>query len=367
MSRRKCIFHIPFHIDPNYPSGSQIRPVKMIQGLTDAGYDVDIVMGYGKERKNSIKKIKLNIKNGVKYDFLYSESSTEPTLLTEKNHFPCYPMLDFDFFRYCKKNGIKIGLFYRDVYWKFKDYKKKLPLYKYLLAIVFYKYDLIKYNQLVNILYLPSIGMYKYMKYNFKEKINELPPAVDELREETNKTIEKDDLKLNIFYVGGVDSFYNIEQIFIIANKMEFINLTVCCRKNDWQNYKSKYEKYLNERIKIVHESGDDLNKYYENADLLSLYLEPSVYREFAMPVKLFEYIKFKKCIIATQGSATGNFVEKNDIGWSISYSIHDLMELLNLIKNDRKLLRDKEKNFERIISDNLWISRANKVARDLL
>ncbi len=37
-----------------------------------------------KKEEKKIKKIKSNIKEGIKYDFLYSESSTEPTLLTEK-------------------------------------------------------------------------------------------------------------------------------------------------------------------------------------------------------------------------------------------------------------------------------------------
>lgn len=55
-----------------------------------------------KKEKKKIKKIKSNIKEGIKYDFLYSESSTEPTLLTEKNHIPLYPFLDFGFLKYCK-------------------------------------------------------------------------------------------------------------------------------------------------------------------------------------------------------------------------------------------------------------------------
>ena len=121
---KKCIFHIPNSLEGNY--GSHVRPQKMMQAFKDIGYDVDVVMGYGKERKQSIKKIKKNIRAGMKYDFMYSESSTMPTLLTEKNHLPLYPLLDFSFFRFCKKNGIRIGLFYRDIYWKFQIYKESV-------------------------------------------------------------------------------------------------------------------------------------------------------------------------------------------------------------------------------------------------
>ncbi len=124
--KRRCIFHIPYKVDLNWPSGSQIRPINMIKAFEQNGYDVEIIMGYGEEReKKKLKKIKSNIKEGIKYDFLYSESSTEPTLLTEKNHIPLYPFLDFGFLKYCKNHNIKIGLFYRDIHWRFSQYKKK--------------------------------------------------------------------------------------------------------------------------------------------------------------------------------------------------------------------------------------------------
>ena len=107
-----CIFHVPNYISQEAKVGSQVRPKKMIEAFKSLGYQVDVVMGYGKERKKQIKIIKKNIKKGYRYDFLYSESSTMPTLLTEKNHIPIYPVLDFGFMNFCKKQGLKIGLFY---------------------------------------------------------------------------------------------------------------------------------------------------------------------------------------------------------------------------------------------------------------
>ena len=68
---KRCIFHIPNYIDLNRKSASNIRPFKMIKAFENIGYQVDCIMGYGKERKKkSIKEIKKNIRNGVKYDFL---------------------------------------------------------------------------------------------------------------------------------------------------------------------------------------------------------------------------------------------------------------------------------------------------------
>ena len=108
---KRCIVHIPNHIEKSGKSGSNIRPIKMKQAFEENGYLVEYISGYGTERKVQINKIKRNIRNGIKYDFLYSESSTMPTLLTEKNHLPRYPFLDFSFFKFCKKNGIKIDFF----------------------------------------------------------------------------------------------------------------------------------------------------------------------------------------------------------------------------------------------------------------
>ena len=96
-------------IDRNRASASQIRPMKMIEAFKECGYEVVVVEGYGKERKRQIKEIKSNILKGVKYDFLYSESSPMPTLLTEKNHLPLYPFFDFSFFAFCKKHGIYLS------------------------------------------------------------------------------------------------------------------------------------------------------------------------------------------------------------------------------------------------------------------
>ena len=108
-AKKRCIYHIPNYINPEGNSGSSLRPRKMLEAFKSIGYEVDYVMGYAEDRKKQIDNIKQNIKNGVKYEFMYSESSTMPTLLTEKNHLPTHPFLDFGFMKFCKKNGIKIG------------------------------------------------------------------------------------------------------------------------------------------------------------------------------------------------------------------------------------------------------------------
>ena len=75
---KRCIFHVPNHINPDGKSGSQVRPIKMLNAFINRGYEVDVIEGYGKERKEALKRIKKRIRQGIQYDFLYSESSTMP-------------------------------------------------------------------------------------------------------------------------------------------------------------------------------------------------------------------------------------------------------------------------------------------------
>ncbi|EES90549.1 glycosyltransferase family 1 protein [Clostridium botulinum] len=367
MDRKKCIFHIPYKVSPDIVSGSHIRPLKMLNAFKNIGYDVDVIMGYGQERQKAIENIKFNIKNGQKYDFLYTESSTMPTLLTEKNHIPQYPFLDFGFFKYCKKNNIKIGLFYRDIHWKFEQYKNNVGTAKRIISTIFYNYDLKKYRELVDVLYLPSKEMFKYLDINFTGKVEKLPPGSEE-NYEVDLTKLKNDDYLNIFYVGGISTeLYDIQELFKVANELPWIKLTVCCRIGDWNAVKDVYSKYLNDRINIIHKSGEELYPYVKQADILNLFIRPTHYWEFAVPVKLFTYISYKKPIISSKNTVTGNFVESNNIGWSIDYSKEELIDALTRIKNNREEILEKTKNMKKVLQHNTWNARAKKVVKDLV
>lgn len=368
MNRKRCIFHIPLNIDENSPiSGSSIRPLKMLNAFKEIGYDVDTVMGDGKKRREQFKKIEDNIKNGIKYDFLYSESSTMPTLLTEKNHFPKYPFLDFSYFKKIKNENIPIGLFYRDIYWAFEIYIKENGKLKSNIAKIFYKYDLSKYNQLLDIFYLPSIEMNDYIPKDIIIDIKSLPPGIDSREYEglDKKDYRKE--KLNIFYVGGIGDLYNLEKIFKAVSNDNRFSLKICCRKEEWQNNKEKYAKYLNNNIEIIHKSGEELLPYFEEADLTNLYFEPVVYRKFAVPVKLFEYMLYKRPIIATKGTFTGRFTEEENIGWQVSYDDLEIKKILNYIYENQSELIVKSNNMKKLIEYNTWKARAIQVRDDLL
>lgn len=357
---KKMIFHIPMKIDRNRFSASQIRPLKMISAFKEMGYEVDIVEGYGKERKLQIRKIKENILKGIVYDFLYSESSTMPTLLTESRHLPTYPFLDFSFFSFCKKHEIKIGLFYRDIFWRFAtfDYGWKTKISKY-----FYKYDLIKYNQLVDVLFLPSLKMLSYIPFSFHGKVCELPAGVDifPIVEQTSfsQTIE-------VLYIGGIGGAYDLKLFMRVIASLTGIHLTVCCRREDWTEVECDYKTYLNSNISIVHLSGNDLMLLYQKADLCSTFFKLSEYLTFAIPYKFFEAIGYGCPVIAVRGSGWSDFIEQNHTGVVCDYGEEALRNVLSDPELKMKLINWR-KNTEKVRLKNSWFERCKTVRDQLL
>lgn len=367
--QKRCIFHIPNYLDSRIVSGSTLRPRKMLEAFCQEGYHVEYIMGNGKERKKQIKQIKRNIQQGIKYEFLYSESSTMPTLLTEKNHLPFFPFLDFGFFKFCKRNGIKIGLFYRDIYWKFSGYKEDVLWMKRICAIPMYKYDLLEYKKYVDKLYLPSELMKEYIGINLS--YGELPPGCEmDISYQTKKRVkwqeDREGKNLRLFYVGGVKQLYDLTKLLKAIKDLDFVELTICCRENEWKDWSIQYEPYMTKRINVIHKSGEELDEYYINADICMLFFSSEGYRKFAMPIKLFEYIGKLTPIIAVEGSAAGTFVDKTNSGWVIPYKENALCDLLQSIYLKPGMLFEKQKQIMQTASDNTWQKRAQQVILDL-
>lgn len=358
---KKMIFHHPLPLNKNATSASGIRPLKMIEAFKQLGYEVIEIIGYARERKEKIKNLKVRVVSGEKFDFIYSESSTQATLLTEKNHMPLHPFLDFDFFKFCKSYDITIGLFYRDIYWLFPEYGQNLSFLKRSVAKFFYAYDLKKYNELVDIVYLPSMQMAKYVPKVNQDKFKALPPGHDEYKRfESQKNRET----IELLYIGGLGSHYQMHKLFSVLKKFPKIHFTLCTRESEWQNAKSEYE--LSENISIVHKNGEQLKELYQKADISMLFVKPQEYREFAAPVKLYEYIGKEKPIIASKGTLAGEFVEKNDIGWSLEYKEAALEELFEKLQDKPNEVNTKKENIKQIKINHSYKARASQVEQDL-
>lgn len=362
---KRMIFHMPLPLNPQAKSASGIRPVKMLEAFKSLGYEVFEITGYSAERKIKIDGLKNLINSGNIFDFVYSESSTMPTALTDQNHLPLNPCLDFHFFKLCKSHNIPIGLFYRDIYWKFPDYGKNLNWFKKNMAKAFYRFDLYNYEKYLEKIYLPSSTMAKYLPEISIDKIDELPPACD--LQNFDIAFHMIKKPINILYIGGMGAHYQMHKLFEGVRNNKKFKLTVCTREAEWNNVKDSYKNLMANNIQIVHKSGEELQSLFNEANITSIFVKPTEYREFAVPVKLFEYLANSKPIIATKGTLVGDFVAKNNIGWVINYDSTEFSNLLiQLEKNTDEIFR-KSQEMHELREQHTWVSRAKKVAKDLV
>lgn len=362
----KIIFHHPLPLDPNAVSASGIRPQKILQAFRDAGCDVDMVVGYCSDRKKAIDRIKKNILGGEKYSFLYSESSTMPTALTNPSHFPSSPFLDVKLFSLCKKNSIPIGVFYRDIYWAFSDYMDRVGFLKGGMARLFYYFDLFFYNRYLTRLYLPSKEMGRYIPIVPSEIFSELPPGHDEIQGyRMSQRTDDSKRRLKIFYVGGMSDHYQMHKLFSVVSSRNDVELIVCTREEEWNRVKSGY--LMNhDNIRVVHESGKKMQSIMSEADIVSLFVKPQEYREFASPVKLYEYLGHCKPIMASEGTLSGRFVTENKVGWSIKYDEGELNRFFDYLISQPTVVSAVEMQIQAIASHHTWNARVRQVIKEL-
>ena len=357
----RLIFHIPLKIDRNDPSASQIRPQKLMKAFAELGWEMDVVEGSGRDRKHQIAEIKRKIRQGVHYDFVYSESSTMPTLLTEPHHLPIYPCLDFGFLAFCKRYGIPVGLFYRDIHWQ---YANKGEGFKQRVARYFYFYDLWQYGRLLDVLFLPTMPMLEHVPHKFSCRVVELPsglnPSGKRVAENSgNKAME-------LLYVGGVGGNYNLKPLMNAVSMIEGVKLTFCCRTYDWETVKEDYAPYLGSNVSVVHLDGDELDAVYGKADLFVMPMSTE-YVRFAAPYKLFEAIGHGLPIVAAKGTWSGDFVERNGIGCACTNDAEALKQTIESLRDNPQRLSQMREALPAVAEQNTWTARCQQIASALL
>ncbi|MDD2557441.1 MAG: glycosyltransferase [Desulfuromonas sp.] len=359
------IFHHPLPLDRNAKSASGIRPLRMLAAFENLGCEVDLVTGYSGERKRSIARIKKNINDGAKYDFVYSESSTMPTVLTDPHHFPLHPLIDWLFLRFCSKNDIPIGLFYRDIYWLFDSYGAGLSPIKTAVAKTAYRFDLWVYQQVLKKLYLPSLEMGGYVPKINPDIFAALPPghATPSCFPHADVAVNLDKLKL--FYVGGLSSHYQLHKLFTVVRELPEVEFTLCTREAEWHAVKNEYPT-LTSNIHVIHATGVVMEEHLQAADIAILFVKPQEYWQFASPVKLYEYLGYQKPILASEGTLVGRFVNENGVGWSIPYDESALKELLQSFLSKTRDWSRVIANLKLVATQHSWEARAKQVIKDL-
>jgi len=362
---KRCIFHYPHPIESKPGVGSALRPNRMRAAFENIGYQVDEVSGYGKQRKAAIDRIKHNIKSGVVYDFVYSESVNIPMMLAEQDHLPRYPFLDFSFFRYCQKHKIPVGLFYRDMFWRFPLYREGLAWWKPMITLPLFRYELDMYRKYVDILYVASWKVCEIIQHPM---IRSLPPG-GQAREDVllrRASMCPEQGKLRVLYVGNVLGVYDITAFCNAVADTPGVYLTICTPQTSWEEAKQRYAPYMCERICVVHKSSHELQPYYEEADVFCCCLENNEYTCLAMPIKAFETISYGVPALVTEGIAVGDLVAQAEAGWVVQNNAQAFASLLDTLLKDPEEVLEKTKNVLSIAPKHTWECRAQQVADEL-
>ena len=375
---RAVVFHTPYPIQDRPIAASALRPKKMRQAFIDAGYDVIDVTGFAKQRRQRMKKLFARMDVGLVIDFVYSERATIPNSFTEPKHLPLHLLLDRVFFRGMKKRGVPVGVFYRDVYWAFPEYVKNVGRIISVPMKMLYRWDLDGYARYLEIIFVPSLPYWGHVQEEVRNlptvpveddqqlselpRVLELPPAAD-FAELPVHALAPDE-RLHIFYVGGLDHhLYDLSLLIEVVSNRDDVQLTLCVPRQAWESFTADSDLKFGSNVEVVHALGEELDQYYERAHICSIYMPPEEYRDFAVPVKMYEYLAHSRPVFATQGSLAASFLEKGGMGWSVPFTAPALEAFLDSIRADPSALLNRAEAARTFGMHNGWTHRAREAA----
>ena len=358
---KKLLYLTYISLEDDPSSGSSVRPQKMKEALESLDIDVKSFGGMNNDipqRRKTVKEIKALLRTW-KPDGCYIEPPSGPFFYNG----------DVRLIKKLHKMGVPMSIFYRDAYWKYPEYgtEKKLSVSERIKQLVIkgmqiYQWHVFRKN--IDLIYFPSMTMAREFDCPHKDS---LPPGgfVPDAR-------EKEDLSspLQCIFVGGAarnyGTFLTIEAFDKLNRSGLAAKIYYICPKAQWEGLGIDKEKYK-DWLEVIHISGDqNLKPYYEKADIALLTAPRTFYRDFAVPIKIFEYISYLKPILATNCTETAKIVKGNQAGWIVKDDVDSVAEKLReLCDHPEEILRVRE-GLGEVRARNQWSSRAEKVIDDL-
>jgi glycosyltransferase involved in cell wall biosynthesis len=365
---KKVLVYYPFTLSKEANSGSKLRPLEMKKAFetwgSANGVEIILISGTTLERENRFNEL-LTLGKLNDLWFCYMENQTIPIWLTDPGHRPIRPFFDKKILKFLKSNGVPIGVFYRDVYWKFDDLYPLKGMKKTVMQAI-YRMEEKFYEKYCDIIFLPSLEMGKYVSIN--RPMVDLPPGgksvVISKKESRNFPFEA-------IYVGAIKSEeYGLS---LLLHSMELINakefrcnLTIVCRENEYSALPPETREQIRRlNIEIKHISGESLNQLYEKMDFAFIPRLCTEYQHFSMPVKLVEYLSNGLPIIATACEAQERFISENQYGLICKDEPHSMAEAIEKMFTAIDVYQENiDKTF---LKNHSWVSRVEKVKNSLV
>ena len=365
---KSVLLYYPFEVAKNANSGSKLRPKEIYKAFQEWGVrenvEVLLLSGSSSERESLFEQWKKEGKLD-EIEFCYMENQTIPFWLTDKGHIPKKPFIDQKVMRFLKQRHVPVGVFYRDVYWKFDELYSLKGLKKTVMKTI-YRMEEKFYNKYCNVIFLPSDAMGKFVDIQ-KEMIS-LPPGGKEMnivRKERNSLLSQG------LYVGGINNedygLFLLLDALEIANREEKVcELTVVCREDEYKQLSEDKKKRIEAmKVKVKHVSGDALNELYREMDFAFIPRYRSTYNDFAVPVKLVEYLSNELPVVATYCQAQKEIIEADGYGIICEDKPESMAQAIKEMAPNA--LRYRENIQKTFIQTHSWLARVEKIKSALI
>lgn len=351
----RMVFHTPYPLDPSPVSASRQRPNKMLSAFIQNGHRVHRITGLPFQRGVAFRDLRARVRAGQKITFLYSENSTQPNVLATSLRAGFAPLLEARILAFCARRRIPAGQFYRDAYWRFAEKQRHVPPVRKVVMKVAYRADLLALRFTGAHLFLPSLDMAPIVPFRLR-RCTALPPGAPVHESSTP-------LAPHYLYVGGVGPGHEVDECLKAFKDVRTARLTMVVPRDQWAEHRQLYDGLLTERVRVVHAGSEELRELYDEASACLLLVAPNVYRTFAVPLKLYEYLGYGKPTLASSGTLAGELVQQMGIGFTTPNKRTDIAELLLQLERDPALLARAAARSREVRHEHTWSRRARTVA----
>lgn len=214
------------------------------------------------------------------------------------------------------------------------------------------------------------IHVNEFQKKQCKEKnyskFIEIPNYQEKAIFEDARKIESN--KIRISYIGKVRDFSSLSKLIDNSNKQENLQVSIFGNGSEFESLLEYAKKQGKEDImKGSYNSIEDSKEIYNNTDILyAVYDTNGIVTnnwKNAMPIKSFEAIITLTPIIASKNTVLGDFVEKNDIGFTINdKNSEEISKVFELLSKNKQIIDEKIENMKKIQYNYTWEEVSKKL-----
>lgn len=232
--------------------------------------------------------------------------------------------------------------------------KFKNAVYEYIAKKCFKKVDGIIY-----------VNENQKIRYKNKIKKTVLEEIINNVPEEENFNNFKriGSSKLRISYIGNIRDLKALKMLMDTGEEYDNVKIQINGTGIAYEELNKISKSYKN-TIMTGKFEYKNIKGFYENTDITYVTNAFSKDNEkYGCPNKGYESIYTGTPILANKGTYFGDFVEKNDIGFTID-GYGDLKRIIDLILSNKDILELKRKNINNIKNNFTWEKEESKLIK---